>query len=68
MGNTIYKNIKEYKNNIFDVIKQIDKKNYQYFDSLNEEQKKEIHPYTLARWMTTVAQPNDHKKDNIDIK
>lgn len=59
--------VKEYKNNIFDVIKQIDKKNYQYFDSLNEEQKKEIQPYTLARWMSTVADEYDHKKYNMDI-
>lgn len=46
---------KQYKNDIFEVLKQIDNKNYQYYDSLNEDQKKEIQPYTLCRWMSTIA-------------
>lgn len=46
---------KQYKNDIFEVIKQLDNKNYQYFDSLSDEQKKEIQPYTLLRWMSTAS-------------
>lgn len=46
---------KAYKNDIFEVIKQIDYKNYQYYDSLTEEQKKEIQPYTLTRWCSTAS-------------
>lgn len=33
---------KEYKNDIFEVIKQIDRKNYNYYDSLTDEQKKKF--------------------------
>ena len=50
--------VKEYKNNIFDVIKHIDDKDYSYYNSLNEESKKEIQPYTLTRWMSAVATAN----------
>ena len=46
---------KQYKNDIFEVLKQIDNKNYQYYDTLSEEQQKEIQPYTLCRWMSTIA-------------
>lgn len=46
---------KQYKNDIFEVIKQLDNKNYQYFDTLTDEQKKEIQPYTLMRWLSTAS-------------
>ena len=58
---------KEYKNDIFEVIKQIDRKNYNYYDSLTDEQKKEIQPYTLMRWMSTVSDEQSHQKYNITI-
>ncbi len=45
---------KTYKNDIFDVLKNIDNKNYQYFESLSSEQQKEIQPYTLCRWMSAI--------------
>lgn len=53
---------KDYKNNIFEVIKEIDKKNYQYYDSLDEEHKKDIQPYTLARWISSVD-GKDYKQE-----
>lgn len=46
---------KEYKNNIFDVIKHLDNKEYGYYETLDEESKKEIQPYTLTRWMSALA-------------
>ena len=59
---------KEYKNNIFDVIKNIDNKNYQYYNSLDDEQKKDIQPYTLTRWMSAIAgNESKHEKFTKDI-
>ena len=46
---------KEYKNNIFDVLNHIDKKEYDYYESLSEEQQKDIQPYTITRWMSAVG-------------
>jgi len=43
---------KEYKNNIFEVLNHIDRKDYGYYDTLDEEKQKEIQPYTLTRWMS----------------
>lgn len=58
---------KEYKNNIFDVIKHIDNQEYDYYKSLDEESQKEIQPYTLTRWMSAVAgneqKHNQYTKD-----
>lgn len=54
---------KSYKNDIFEVIKNIDNKNYNYYDTLSDEQQKEIQPYVLMRWISTV---NDEKK-HIDF-
>lgn len=45
---------KQYKNDIFEVLKHLDKKDYGYYESLSEEQQKEIQPYTLARWMSAT--------------
>ena len=52
---------KEYKNNIIDVLKHIENKDYDYFDSLTEEQKKELQPYILMRWMATVKEEQLHQ-------
>lgn len=57
---------KQYKNDIFEVIKQIDKKNYQYFDSLSLEQQKEIQPYVLMRWISVVGDEDKHIKYTQD--
>ena len=59
---------KEYKNNIFDVLKHIDNKEYGYYNSLNEESQKEIQPYTLTRWMSAVAGNEEkHIQYTLDI-
>lgn len=50
---------KQYNNNIFKVLTEIDKKNYNFFNSYNEEQYKELQPYTLLRWLSSV-QGNDN--------
>lgn len=58
---------KQYKNNIFDVLKEIENKNYQYYDRLSNELQKEIQPYTLCRWMS-VMQGNDYQHENLTLK
>lgn len=47
--------VKQYKNDIFEVIKHLDNKDYGYYDSLTDEQKKDIQPYTLMRWLSTAS-------------
>lgn len=59
---------KTYKNDIFEVIKQMDYKNYGYYDSLNDEQKKEIQPYTLMRWESCASgNENNHKALTLKV-
>jgi hypothetical protein len=48
--------------NIFKVLSAIDLKDYKYFDNLTEEQQKEISPYLLLRWNSTVHGNNDISK------
>ena len=58
---------KQYKNDIFEVLKQIDNKNYQYYESLSVEQQKEIQPYTLLRWLSSLAgNEQDHIKYTLE--
>lgn len=42
---------KEYALNIFDVLKQINRKNYGFYESLSDDDKKHINPYLLMCWM-----------------
>lgn len=58
---------KQYKNDIFEVLKQIDNKNYQFYESLSTEQQKEIQPYTLLRWLSALA-GNEQEHINYTIK
>lgn len=44
--------VKSYNNNIFKVITELDKKNYNFFKNYNEVQYKELQPYTLLRWLS----------------
>ena len=46
--------VKSYNNNIFAVITNLDKKNYNFFKDYNEAQYKELQPYTLLRWLSAV--------------
>lgn len=44
-------NYMTYKNDIFEVLENIDKKNVDYFKSLTEEQQKQLSPFVLLQWM-----------------
>ena len=60
---------KQYKNDVFEVLKNIDYKNYGYYDSLTDEQKKEIQPYTLMRWKAiTVGNGSENNLLNVNEK
>ena len=41
-----------YKNNIFDILNHIDYHDYNYFDSLSEEQQKDFTPFLILRWLS----------------
>lgn len=41
-----------YNNNIFDILKRLGNKNVEYFETLSEEQLKELQPLVLMRWMS----------------
>lgn len=58
---------KEYSLNIFDVLKNIDKKNIEFFDSLTEEQRKDIKPFVLMRWLTGSNDPARIMKLNMAV-
>ena len=38
---------------IFDILKELVNKNYGFYDSLSEEDKKSISPYVLYQWLST---------------
>lgn len=46
--------VKSYNNNIFAVITNLDKKNYDFFRGYNDAQYKELQPYTLLRWLSAI--------------
>jgi hypothetical protein len=47
---------KEYKNDIFKVVlPALDRRDKKFFSRLNEEQQKDISPWTLARWMSSTS-------------
>lgn len=54
---------KSYNNDIFKVISELDKKNYNFFNSYNESQYKELQPYTLLRWISS----NINEKELIKL-
>lgn len=58
---------KQYKNNIFDILKEIENKNYRYYESLSEDLQKEIQPYTLCRWMSAM-QGNNTQHEELTLK
>lgn len=58
---------KTYNNNIFSIITNLDKKNYNFFNSLTDVQYKELQPYILLRWMSALNNGDDEgyiKKTN----
>lgn len=56
--------VKSYKNDIFNVLKHLDDKDYGYYDTLTDEQKEEIQPYTLMRWMSATYNNEVHEQLN----
>ena len=48
---------KERSIDIFTLLEQIDRKNYQIWDSLTEEQRKEFSPLVTLRWMAGTTDP-----------
>jgi hypothetical protein len=55
---------KIYKNDIFELIKHIDNKDYQYFELMEDDKKKEVQPYILMRWISTT---NDSKHEKFTL-
>jgi hypothetical protein len=43
---------KEFKLNIFDVLAQIDRKNFWFYDQLTEEEQKSLAPVVMVRWLS----------------
>lgn len=39
---------------LFDVLAALDKKDYQYYDRLSDEQKKKVVPFMLTHWMSAI--------------
>ncbi len=50
---------KQYKNDIFKVITELDKRNYNFFRNYDNDQYKELQPYTLLRWLSATQSYND---------
>lgn len=54
---------KQYKNDIFKVITELDKRNYNFFKNYDEDQYKELQPYTLLRWLSATQSYNDAESE-----
>lgn len=48
---------KERSLDVFDLLSKIDRKDYEIWDNLNEEQKKEFAPLVVMRWMAGCGDP-----------
>lgn len=49
---------KNYSNDIFKVLTEIDKRNFDFFKSYDEKKFNELQPYTLLRWLSSVSTGN----------
>jgi hypothetical protein len=45
--------------NLFDTLERLDRKDYAWYDSLSEEQKKKFVPYMLLHWMSAIKGNKD---------
>jgi hypothetical protein len=45
---------KEYKSNLADILASLDKKDYDLFSKMNDEQKKDFQPFVLMRYMSSL--------------
>jgi hypothetical protein len=59
---------KEYKLDLFGkVLPALDRKDRAFYDNLTEEERKEITPYTLVRWMSAIGSYRGNDSTNPDI-
>lgn len=49
---------KNYSNDIFKVLTEIDKRNFDFFKNYDEKKFNELQPYTLLRWLSSVSTGN----------
>lgn len=60
---------KTYSNDIFKVLTEIDKRNFDFFKSYDDKKIKELQPYIILRWLSSVSQGNSEhyilKTNNI---
>lgn len=49
---------KNYSNDIFKVLTEIDKRNFDFFKNYDEKKFNELQPYTLLRWLSSVVTGN----------
>lgn len=54
------------KLDIFRVINAIDNRNYEFYDNLSDEEKKEVSPYVLLRWISSVDGNRDIQEYYIE--
>jgi len=47
----------KYKLNMFDALRAMDKKDRDFWDNLNEQEKKGFAPFVMVRWASTVSHP-----------
>jgi len=47
----------KYKLNMFDALRAMDKKDRDFWDNLNEQEKKDFAPFVMVRWASTVSHP-----------
>ena len=52
----------KYKLNMFDALRAMDKKNRNFYDNLNEQERKGFAPFVMVRWASTV----DHSMQEMD--
>lgn len=55
--------VKEYKNDIFKVLNQLDKNDYKYFLTLDKEHFDDLQPYVLLRWMSAFQSATEMDND-----
>lgn len=48
------------KLNIFDVLTQINKKNFHYLDTLSDDVRKQFSPYVVYQWLTCTDNPEQY--------
>lgn len=61
------KKTKAFKNDLFkDIIPALDRRDKHYYSKLNDEQKKDISPWVLTRWMSSTVRDTDLQLSNVN--